>query len=149
MVFVGVNGQIDWQAQQISHLVCSLAGQRYLEAWETFWTWRGHSITPLIAGRNEELREAADIPPSEVGNHLCSTRQTPVLSRGQPPGDAWETVRSTYGPIRAVRCYLELKLKLKLQTELAVPSYPANGAVWVNQLTKLAMSRSHNALTPD
>ena len=25
---VGMNGQIDWQAQQISHLVCSLAGQR-------------------------------------------------------------------------------------------------------------------------
>ena len=24
----GMNGQIDWQAQQISHLVCSLAGQR-------------------------------------------------------------------------------------------------------------------------
>ena len=25
---VGMNGQIDWQAQQISHLICSLAGQR-------------------------------------------------------------------------------------------------------------------------
>ena len=29
---VGVNGQIDWQAQQISHLVCGLAGQRCSEA---------------------------------------------------------------------------------------------------------------------
>ena len=29
---VGMNGQIDWQAQQISHLVCSLAGQRCSEA---------------------------------------------------------------------------------------------------------------------
>ena len=25
---VGMNGQIDWQAQQISHIVCSLAGLR-------------------------------------------------------------------------------------------------------------------------
>ena len=29
---VGMNGQIDWQAQQISHLVCSLSGQRCSEA---------------------------------------------------------------------------------------------------------------------
>ena len=29
---VGMNEQIDWQAQQISHLVCSLAGQRCSEA---------------------------------------------------------------------------------------------------------------------
>ena len=28
---VGMNGQIDWQAQQISHLVCSLVGQRCSE----------------------------------------------------------------------------------------------------------------------
>ena len=29
---VGMNGQIDWQAQQISHLVCSVTGQRWCEA---------------------------------------------------------------------------------------------------------------------
>ena len=29
---VGMNWQIDWQAQQTSHLVCSLAGQRCLDA---------------------------------------------------------------------------------------------------------------------
>ena len=29
---VGMNGQIDWQALQISHLICSLAGQRCSEA---------------------------------------------------------------------------------------------------------------------
>ena len=29
---VRMNGQIDWQLQQISHLVCSLAGQRCSEA---------------------------------------------------------------------------------------------------------------------
>ena len=29
---VEMNGQIDWQAQQISHLVCSYAGQRCSEA---------------------------------------------------------------------------------------------------------------------
>ena len=29
---VGMNKQIDWQAQQISHLVCSLAGQSCSEA---------------------------------------------------------------------------------------------------------------------
>ena len=33
---VGMNGQIDWQAQQISRLVCSLAGQRCFEAGGTF-----------------------------------------------------------------------------------------------------------------
>ena len=39
---VGMNGQVDWRAQQISHLVCSLAGQKCSEAWETFWTWTEH-----------------------------------------------------------------------------------------------------------
>ena len=29
---VGMDGQIDWQAQQISHVVCSLAGHRCSEA---------------------------------------------------------------------------------------------------------------------
>ena len=29
---VEINGQIDWHSQQISHLVCSLAGQRCSEA---------------------------------------------------------------------------------------------------------------------
>ena len=36
-----MNGQKEWQAQQTSHLVCSLAGQRCLEAWGTLWTWTG------------------------------------------------------------------------------------------------------------
>ena len=29
---VGMNGHVDWQVQEISHLVCSLAGQRCCEA---------------------------------------------------------------------------------------------------------------------
>ena len=97
----GMNGQIDWQAQQISHLVCSLAEQRCSEAWWSFWTWTGQSMTALIAWRKEEWRkEAAGIPTSEVGNDLCSTRQTLALFREQPWGDCWETGRSaiaTYG----------------------------------------------------
>ena len=32
--------------------------------------------------------------------------------RGQPWGDCWETGWSAYGPFRALRCHLELKLKL-------------------------------------
>ena len=28
---VGMNGQVDWQAQKISHFVCSLSGQRCSE----------------------------------------------------------------------------------------------------------------------
>ena len=73
---VGMNGQIDRQAQQMSHLVCSLAGQRCSEAWGTFWTWTVLSITALIAWMKEKWRkEAADIPPSKVRNDLCSTRQ--------------------------------------------------------------------------
>ena len=39
------NGQTDWQTQQTSHLVCSLAGRRCIEIWGTFWTWTGQSIT--------------------------------------------------------------------------------------------------------
>ena len=111
---VGMNGQIDWQAQQISHLVCSLAGQRCSEAWGTFSTQTSQNIIALTAWRKEEWRkEAADIPPSKAENDLCST--TLVLFRGQPWGDCWETGRSAYGPFRALRCHLELKLKLKLK----------------------------------
>ena len=60
---VGMNGQIDWQAQQISHLVCSLAGQRCSEAWGTLWTWTGHSITNL--GETAERRGGARMGLSE------------------------------------------------------------------------------------
>ena len=102
---------IDWQAQQISHLVYSLAGQRCCETWETFWIWTGQSITALTAWRQEELRkEAADIPPSEVRNDLCSTRQTLALFQGQPCGDSWETEWSAYGPLWALRYCLESHL---------------------------------------
>ena len=104
---MGMNGQIDWQAQQISHLVCSLAGQRCSEAWGTFSTRTSQSITALIAWRKEEWRkEAADIQSSKVENDLCSTRQILALFRGQPWGDSWETGRSAYGPFRALRCHL-------------------------------------------
>ena len=63
--WVGVNGQMDWQAQQISHLVCSLAGQRYLEAWGTFWTWTGQSITALNTWRKRsgERKQLTFHPP--------------------------------------------------------------------------------------
>ena len=72
------------QAQQISHLVCSLAGQSCSEAWGTSWTWTGQSITALIARRKKEWRnEAADTSPSKVGNDVCSNRQTLALSWGQ------------------------------------------------------------------
>ena len=91
---VGMNGQIDWQALQISHLVCKLAGQRCSEAWGTFWTWTGQSITALVAWRKEEWRkEAADISPFDVGNDLGSTRLTLALFRGQP----WETAERRGG----------------------------------------------------
>ena len=109
---VGMNGHIDLQAQQISHLIYSLAGQRCSEAWGTFSTWTGQSIPALIAWRKDEWRkEAVDIPPSKVENDLCSTRQILALFRGQPWGICWETGRSACGPFRALRCHLELKLK--------------------------------------
>ena len=77
---VGMKGQIDWQAQQISRLVCSLAGQRCLEAWGTFWTWTDQSITALIAWREEEWRkEAADIPPSEERSVFNQTNDGTVF----------------------------------------------------------------------
>ena len=97
---VGMNGQIDWQAQQMSHLVCSLAGQRCSEAWETFWTWAGQGITALTAWRKEEWRkEAANFPTSKVENNLSSTKQILAMFRGQPWGDCWEMGRSVYGSL--------------------------------------------------
>ena len=39
----------------------------------------------------EWRKEAADIPPSEVENDLCSTRQTLALFPGQPCEHCWET----------------------------------------------------------
>ena len=51
---VGMNGQIDWQAQQISHLVCSLAGQRCSEAWGTFRTLPEHCSTDRLKERGVE-----------------------------------------------------------------------------------------------
>ena len=62
---VVMNRQIDWQAQQLSHLVCSLAGQRCSEAWGTLWTWTGQSITALIAKgkRNGERKRTTFHPP--------------------------------------------------------------------------------------
>ena len=85
---VEMNVQIDWKTRQLSHLLCSLARQMYSEAWRTFWTQTGQSITLLTPWRWEERRkEAANIPPSEVGNDLYSTRQTVALFRGK----LWET----------------------------------------------------------
>ena len=78
----------------------------------------GQSITALIAWRKQEWRkEAADIPPSRVENDQCSTRQILALFRGQPCGGCWETGWSAYGPFRALRCHLELKLKLKILSQ--------------------------------
>ena len=113
---VGMNRQIDWQAQQITYLVCSSAGQRCSEAWRTFWIWTDQCITALIAWRKEEWKkEAADIPPCKVENDLCSIRQILALFRGQPWGECWEMGRSVYGLFWALRSDLELKLKLKLK----------------------------------
>ena len=50
---------------------------------------------------------AADIPPSKVGNGLCSTRQILALFRGQPWGEGGggrateRRGRSAYGPFSA------------------------------------------------
>ena len=138
---VGISGQIDWQAQQISHLVCSLAGQRCSEAWGTFWTWTGQSITALITWRKEEWRkEAADIPLCEVKNDLCSTRQILALFRRQPWGDCWETGWSAYGPFRALRCHLELKLKLKLGYAVSTTSIATLVTSWLLLLLLLMLS---------
>ena len=104
---VGIKGQIDWQAQHLSHLVCSYARQRCSEAWGTFWTWTGQSIAALIDRKKEEWRkEAADIPPSKVKKDLCSTRQTLALFPGRL---LWEG-QSAYGPFWGLQCHLELKI---------------------------------------
>ena len=72
---------------------------RLSEAWGTFWTWTGQSITALIAWRKEEWRkEVANIPPSMVENNLCSTRQILALFWGQPWGDCWDMGQSVMMP---------------------------------------------------
>ena len=51
-----------------------LAFLRWSEAWGTFWTWAGQSITALTAWRKEEWRkEAANISPSKVETNTCAT----------------------------------------------------------------------------
>ena len=80
--------------------------------WQNFTT-----NTSATKWRKEEWRkEAADIPPSKAENDLCSTRQILALFRGQPWGDCWETGRSAYGPFRALRCSLEVKLKTETES---------------------------------
>ena len=44
-----MNWQIDWQAQQTSYEVYSLAGQKHWVTWGIFWAWTDHSITALAA----------------------------------------------------------------------------------------------------
>ena len=64
---VAMNRQTDWQAQQISHLVCSLVGQRCSETYKTFWTWTG--ITALMAWRKEGWRKRPTFHLSE--HYVC------------------------------------------------------------------------------
>ena len=75
----GRNMQTDWQAQQTSHLVCSLAGQTCLEAWGTYWTSTGQITTALITWRKEKWRDkVAKTPCSEVDQN--STLRGPEWS---------------------------------------------------------------------
>ena len=130
-ISVGMNRQIDWQPQQISHL-CSLAWQRCSEAWGTFWTWTSQSITALIAWRKEEWwKEAADIPPSKVENDLCSTRQILALFRGQPWWDSWETGWSVYEPFWVLQCHLELKLKQRKRERASLHLLPLHLSLYL------------------
>ena len=65
-----MNGQIDWQAQQMSHASGLQLGWAKLV--------RGlrnslNMVTALISSRKKESRkEAADIPPSEAGNDVVN-----------------------------------------------------------------------------
>ena len=80
------------------------------------WAWQGRGargLSFLSMDRPEhhsidDLKErgmekgSSNIPPSEEGNDLCSTRQTLALFWGQPWGDCWETGWSTFGPFWAL-----------------------------------------------
>ena len=74
-----------------------------------------HSIDPLKERGVEKGRGRHSTFKAE--HDMCSTRQILALFRGQAPGDCSETGWSAYGPLRALRCHLELKLKLKLRPE--------------------------------
>ena len=71
---VGMKGQIDWQAKQISHLVCNLAGQRSsvrdLRNFLSMGRPQHHSTDHLKLVREGWRKEAADILHSKVGN-IC------------------------------------------------------------------------------
>ena len=79
-----------------------------------------HNIDRLKE-RGVKKRKTADIPTSEVGNDLCSTRQT------------LETGRSVYGPSWALQYHLEQKLKLKLAS---LRSDLCNYFIWDFELKK-------------
>ena len=63
--FVGMNAQTDWQAQQISHL---LGRAEVLRGLTNFLNMNRPEHHSTDRRNTEKLRkEAADIPPSEVG----------------------------------------------------------------------------------
>ena len=150
---VEMNGKIDCQAQQTWHLVCSLSGQRCLEAWGTLWAWTSQSITALIVWRKEEWsKEAADIPPSEVWNDMCSPRQTLAPLRGQLWVECWETGRSAYGPFLVLRCHLEQRVNwtevLSLSLSLSLPSLSLCLSVCLSVSLSLSLFHSILSLPP-
>ena len=71
----------------------------------------------------------ADIPPSNVGNDMCSTRQTLALFRGHPCRDCRETGRSMYGPFPVLQSHLVLKMKVNFRSRPVATvhgSFPAS-----------------------
>ena len=109
---------------QTSQLVCSLAGQRCLEAWGTLWTWKGQNITELIAWWKEEYRKgAANFPPSEVGNDLKSNLTNSDTVRGQPWEDCYRAECELAFPSPTMPSWAETEL-LVSNTGMIVQYFP-------------------------
>ena len=109
---VGMNWQIDWQAQQISHLVCSFAGQSALRLQELseHGQTMHHSIDHFKERGVEKGSSWHSTFQGQGGSMFNQTNIVTVLRATL--GRLLRDGPLAYGPLQALWCHLELKLKL-------------------------------------
>ena len=116
----GMNGQIDWQAQQLSHQVWQVVRAEMLRGLRNFLNMDGpeESQHRSPEGKRSGGRKQSTFRPPRSRTIRVQPNKHPALFREQPWGDCWETGRIAYGPFRALRCHLEQKPKLAWDTGL-------------------------------
>ena len=128
-----MNGQIDWRTQQTSHLVCSLVGQMCSEALRNFLNMdrpEHHSIDRLKERGVEKGRERSAFNQTNIGTVSRATLER-LLRDG---------AERIWGPFRALRCHLELKLKLK-QCARRLVGQPSEHTFYTESLPLLLLGR--------